>query len=331
MHVSIRQLLFRKSIAFGFVISYKNHFSVWNNKCFKPALVLWEGPGSMLLTSCLTPCTLCLPPLYTICTPSDLLLSPYLHPNCHMHCTGVGNLNAILPCTCSAPQMFSYTVQDQHLSCSAPGLHPKCPVLHCLHLECPSAQYNVWTSYSCPPFHTRSPTLLPSSVCKRPYTEYPLVLHQTCNSFGLLNYTKLAHKYPLICTRSVRLLPSFPALDLHPELQSTGKLNTVFFDAPGGPASGASWRKEWLNKLKFFSNERGVNRDVSGEKIFKITSSQWTSVILESLTILMLTLASSFITDFCMAYCVQKWSGSVIRWLHLTFTLCYRLNLCFIL
>ena len=72
----------------------------------------------------------------------------------------------------------------------------------------------------------------------------------------------------------MRLLPSFPALDLHPELQSTGKLNTVFFDAPGGPASGASWRKELLNKLKFFSNERGVNRDVSGEKIFKITSSQ---------------------------------------------------------
>lgn len=228
----------------------------------------------MLLTSCLTPCTPCLPPLYTICTLSDLLLSPYLHTTCHTALNWGWQLECHLAlhmlCT---PNVLLYCARSTS-SCSAPGLHPN--VLSCTVCSLSALQPSMMSEHHilAPLFCTRSPTLLPSSLCKRPYTEYPLVLHQICNPFGLLNYTKLAHKYPLICTRSVHLLPSFPPLGLHPEPQSTGKLNTVCFDAPGGPASGASLRKEWLDKLKFFSNERGVNRDVSGEKIFKITSSQ---------------------------------------------------------
>lgn len=180
------------------------------------------------------------PITYHICTPIAIL-----------HCTVVSS-SAILPCTCSAPQIFSYTVQDQHIStlCTRFASQMSCPALsapwvpfspvQCLHLiffsPCSAPDYQSY----CPPH------------CKRPHTEYPLVLHQTCIPFALLNYTKSAHKYPLICTRSAHRLPSFPALGLHPELQSTGRLNTICFDAPGGPASGASLRKERLNKLKYF-------------------------------------------------------------------------------
>ena len=96
-------------------------------------------------------------------------------------------------------------------SCPAHALHPKCSLTLCkINISCALHHVCIPNILSCtvctlsalqpstmsahhilaPLFCTRSPTLLPSSLCKRPHTKYPLVLHQTGITSAVLNHTK---------------------------------------------------------------------------------------------------------------------------------------------
>ena len=76
-------------------------------------------------------CTLCLPPLHTICTPSDLLISPYLHTNCHtvLYCGWQLECHLALHMLCTPNVLLHWARSTSLVLCTRFASQISCPAL----------------------------------------------------------------------------------------------------------------------------------------------------------------------------------------------------------